>query len=180
LCQCSDCQAAFAKVTPRNQGAPSQQHLFISFEDSCVMCNEVIEKGNGYLCVTCEMAGFTCLMCATCATTPAIKERHCREAPSSQGHHHEFVQDTLDNLWGVFGAQLLRDGVVDRDAKEWMLENWNHGSTKEVILDLLRESAFGARSVVVAAPDNAALDPVEQPASKKRPREEEDSDDTKK
>ena len=54
---------------------------------------------------------------------------------------HEFIQDTFDNIWNVFGASLVRH--VDPSLQQWMTEHWHE--SRDVLFDLLRGSFTAKR-----------------------------------
>lgn len=159
LCQCADCQRELAGVFPRRVSSDGLQ-LFIPYEDTCCHCSEAVERSSGHLCATCELQQLSSyFLCDECFQLPEVRAAHARDRNrDGSDAAHEFVGDTFENLWRVFGAALV--GQVDPETKQWMLENWSDGAARDVVLDMMR-GTFGTRrvgDVADAKSDDAARD----------------------
>jgi hypothetical protein len=127
-CPCGPCQTAFAafhkrRVVPLTMYVPSGC--------MCSHCREDVGEASGaYLCTTCELNGSpSYLLCHTCYNSR-------EEIGVAHDLSHEFIQDTFDNIWNVFGASLVRH--VDPALQEWMTEHWHE--SRDVLFELLRGS----------------------------------------
>lgn len=145
LCPCKACQDAFQQFAPRKVSDSGLQ-LLVPYHNRCSQCNVAVERSAGYLCTTCEieqppeMQGASFFLCDSCYESTDAVQRH-RAAIVTQ-RSHEFVQDSFENLWNLFGATLVRH--ADPATKEWMMNHWNDGASRDMFLDLMR-SSFGAK-----------------------------------
>ena len=134
-CPCSKCEAAFAAFH-RRRYIPLT--TFVPSGFVCSHCDADVGEmngGNAFLCTTCELSGApSFLLCHDCYNR--------REEVGVQHETgHEFIQDTFDNIWNVFGASLVRH--VDPSLQQWMTEHWHE--SRDVLFDLLRGSFTAKR-----------------------------------